>query len=57
MKSHVLCLVLLAAALSAFHGLAAEPAPTRTPRSAFTVQFPKMPPTFYAVFQKKDVKA
>ncbi len=35
----------------------AEPAPKLAPDSMFTVAFPDLPPTFYAVFEKKDVKA
>jgi hypothetical protein len=36
---------------------AAEPASELTPGSTFTVTFPELPPTFYAVVQKKDVRA
>ncbi len=36
---------------------AATPAPRLAPGSTFTVQFPEMPPTFYDVFEAKDVKA
>ena len=58
MKTQMTCLILLAAALPADCALAAEPAPTLVPGSIFTVQFAEMPPTFYAVYQKKqDVKA
>ena len=39
------------------HAQVAEPAPELKPGSLFTVQFPEMPPTFYDVFEKKDVKA
>jgi predicted peptidase len=36
---------------------AAEPAGKLKPNSTFTVAFPEMPPTFYALDQKKDLKA
>lgn len=36
---------------------ASAPAPQLVPGKAFTIPFPDMPPTFYAVFQNKDVKA
>ncbi len=47
-------IVLVMAASSA---LAAEPSTKLLPGSTLTVQFPEMPPTFYAVSQKKDTKA
>ena len=57
MRSHVIPLVLLAASLCVGNGLAAEPPPKLAPGSTFTVAFPEMPPTFYDLSQKKDVKA
>ncbi len=44
----------LLAASSAMIAGAAEPAPKLAPGSSFTVSFPEMPPTFHAVFQKKE---
>ena len=38
-------------------GGAAATRPQLKPGSLFTVEFPEMPPTFYDVFEKKDVKA
>jgi len=55
MKVVFVCLAL--AALRLCGGTAAEPAPNLAPGSRFTVQFPEMPPTFYALQQKQDVKA
>ena len=57
MRSHIVYLVLLAASLLAYNGLAAEPAPKLTPGNTFTITFPEMPPTFYDMYAKKDVKA
>lgn len=37
--------------------LAAETAPLLAPGGTFTFTFPDMPPTFYAIWQKKDDKA
>jgi predicted peptidase len=34
-----------------------EPLPKLAPGTTFTVTFPEMPPTFYAVFEKQDAKA
>jgi predicted peptidase len=34
-----------------------EPDPRLKPDSSFTVQFPEMPPTFYAAFEKKNLPA
>lgn len=52
-----LSLVLFVVAVVAASVAAAEPAPQLAPGSTFTATFPEMPPTFYDVFQKKDVKA
>lgn len=49
-------MVSLVAALTAT-ALAGENPPKLSAGSTITVQFPDMPPTFYAVFQKKEVKA
>lgn len=57
MKSRILCLVLFAAGLSGIGGHAAEPAAKLAPGRTYTVQFPELPPTFFAVYQKRDVKA
>src|ERR1017187_6054236 len=57
MRSHVVCLVLLAPSLLAYNGLAAEPAPKLTPGSTFTITFPDMPLTFYDRSEDKDMKA
>ncbi len=48
---------LLAASLFAGSSLAAEAAAKLTPGSTLTIPFPEMPATFYALAQKKDVKA
>ena len=37
--------------------LAAEPTGKLVPGTTFTITFPEMPPTFYDMAQKKDVKA
>ena len=50
-------LALLITASATTKCLAAEPAPKLTPNSTFTITFPEMPPTFYVLDQKKDVKA
>jgi len=52
-----IAIALLVAASAATSALAAEPAPNLAPGSTFTVAFPEMPPTFYDLYQKKDVKA
>ncbi|HEX2971851.1 MAG TPA: hypothetical protein VHP11_05935 [Tepidisphaeraceae bacterium] len=52
-----LALTFLLATSSLTTALAAESAPKLAPGSTFTVSFPEIAPTFYAVFQKKDVKA
>lgn len=59
MNVRLVFLILFSAAVSSVAIRAAEPAPKPRlePRETFTVQFPEMPPTFYALFQKKDVKA
>src|ERR1019366_10183114 len=57
MTSCMVCRLLLAASLLAYNGLAVEPAPKLTPGSTFTITFPEMPPTFYARYTQKDVKA
>jgi predicted peptidase len=57
MRSHSVYRVVLAASLLAYSGLSAEPAPKLTPGSTFTITFPEMPPTFYDLYAKKDVKA
>lgn len=49
----------LAATLAWAHLMAAEaskPSPSLTAGSTFTVAFPEMPPTFYDLYEKKDVK-
>jgi predicted peptidase len=48
---------LLVSLLAASSALPAEPAAKLTPGGTLTVQFPKMPPTFYAVYQKQNTKA
>jgi hypothetical protein len=50
-------MAVLALALAGRCALAAEPSPKLVAGRTLTIQFPEMPPTFYAVFQKKDVKA
>ena len=57
MKSHILCLVIITVALSPCDIHAADMASKLTPGKAFTVQFPEMPSTFYAMLQQLDVKA
>lgn len=52
-KAHLL----LAVSLLVYNGIAAEPVPKLNPGSTFTITFPEMPPTFYDVYSKKDVKA
>jgi hypothetical protein len=47
----------LVAAGSAAGALAAEPGPKLAAGGTITIAFPEMPPTFYAVFEQKDVKA
>ncbi len=49
-------LVVMLGVVLVYGSLAADPAPKLTPGETFTVQFPEMPPTFYALQQKKDVK-
>ena len=49
--------VLFAALLLAYNGIPAEPMPTLRPGNSFTITFPDMPPTFYAMYAKKDEKA
>ena len=57
--SRCLSLYILSAALliAAGGGSAAEPVSELTPGTAFTVAFPEFPPTFYDVYEKKDLKA
>ncbi len=43
--------------LLAASALAAEPSAKLAPGGLLTIQFPDMPPTFHAIFQKKEVKA
>ncbi len=50
-------MVLSVSVMVASSVLAAEPSIKLVPGSTLTVQFPEMPPTFYAVSQKKDTKA
>jgi len=50
-------LLLLAAAVLAYNGISAEPAPRLSPGSTFTIRFPEMPQTFYDIYAQKDVKA
>ncbi len=50
-------LVVMLGAVLTNGSLAADVAPNLTPGATFTVQFPEMPPTFYAQQQNKDVKA
>ena len=54
-----LCLILFLAMFSVGVVLAAKPAPKPrlAPGETITVRFPEMPPTFYAIFQKKEVQA
>jgi predicted peptidase len=58
-KIHLVCLILFSTVLFPLAIRAAEPAPKPklVPGETFTVQFPGMPPTFYALFQKKEVMA
>lgn len=55
----LVCLLLLSTVLFPFSLQAArpEPKPRLEPGETFTVRFPGMPPTFYALFQKKEVAA
>lgn len=58
MRAPLLHLVLLlCVAWSGPRRLAAEPAAKLVAGSTVTITFPEMPPTFYAMFEKKDVKA
>lgn len=50
-------MAILTALLAVLHAGAAEPAPKLAASSTFTVVFPEMPPTFFDLNQKKDVKA
>ncbi len=50
-------LVLMFGVVLEYGSLAADLAPKLTPGETFTVQFPEMPTTFYALEQQKDVKA
>lgn len=50
-------MTLLVVMMAASSALPAEPSTKLTPGSTLTVQFPEMPPTFYAVHQKKNTKA
>ncbi|MDP4291536.1 MAG: hypothetical protein Q8908_10690 [Bacteroidota bacterium] len=56
---HLVCLILFLAVFFPLAIRAAEPMPKPRlkPGENFTIQFPEMPPTFYALFQKKEVKA
>jgi predicted peptidase len=49
--------VSLVSLMAATSALPAEPSTKPAPGSTLTVQFPEMPPTFYARYQKKDTKA
>jgi predicted peptidase len=56
--SAALTLPLLEGTITAFANAQTEQSkPRLAPGSTFTVQFPEMPPTFFALFEKKDVKA
>ncbi len=57
MKARLLSLIIIAVILSVFVAGAAEPTAKLEAGKKFSVQFPEMPATFYAIFQKKDVKA
>ncbi len=57
MKTHIACLVLLAALVFAQGSHAALLVPGPEPGNTFTVQFAEMPPTFYDLDQNKDLKA
>jgi len=48
---------ILSVAAIAATAQAGEPAPKPAPGSTLTVPFPEMPPTFYALYNKNDVKA
>ncbi|MGA2497210.1 MAG: hypothetical protein ABSH20_05685 [Tepidisphaeraceae bacterium] len=50
---HALAIMLLVMT----RAVAAEPVPKLEPGKTIAIQFPDLPPTFYAVSQKKDVKA
>ncbi|MCX5685699.1 MAG: hypothetical protein NT049_18735, partial [Planctomycetota bacterium] len=53
----VVVVALLSAAAIAAAAPAAEPAPKLAAGNSFTVPFPEMPPTFYALYNKNDSKA
>jgi len=55
--SRSLTMSLLVSVLAAGIALGAEPATKLAPGRTVTIQFPEMPPTFYAVRQKKDITA
>ena len=57
MRSAFINLALLAVAAFGPGRLASEPAARLVAGGTVTIAFPEMPPTFYAVFEKKDVKA
>ena len=57
MKSQRVFLVVILGIALDYSSRAANPAPKLTPENIFTVSFPEMPPTFYALEQKKDVQA
>jgi hypothetical protein len=50
-------LALLVSGILLTDGVAGTPADRLVPGSTFTVTFPAMPPTFYALWQKRDEKA
>jgi hypothetical protein len=54
---HLIAMALLGVAGAAAGVQAAESAPSLAPGTTFTITFPEMPPTFYAVFQKTNVNA
>jgi len=57
MKAKVVEVVILTVLIPGFRVGGAEPVPRLAPGSSFTIRFPKMPPTFYELYQKKDMKA
>jgi hypothetical protein len=56
MNAITLCMAMFAAPFPAVQATAAGPPSKLVPGVTFTVQFPEMPPTFYDLYQKKNVK-
>ena len=53
----LLAVTFLLVARAGSEALAADAIPSLAPGTLFTVEFPELPPTFHAVFQKKATKA